>query len=97
MWTNPQTWLLAAVIVLCLYLDGKQFLIDVVSLIVTWLLFAWIGFAAITVIPLALLGTVIVGPFARLFWRKDTSGWPKRVIDFISKYVFFGATKNVTE
>jgi len=97
MWTNPQTWLLAAVIVMYLYLDGKKFFVDVVSLLVACILFVWIGLAAVTVIPLALLGTVVISPFARLIWRKDTSEWPKRVIDFISKCVFFGATKNVTE
>lgn len=86
-------WALAAVVVIYLYLDGKRFIIDLISLGFALILFLWIALVAVTLMPVALAGTIIIGSVARLVFQADTMNWGRNVVAFITKWMFFGARK----
>lgn len=86
-------WALAAVVVIYLYLDGKSFILDLISLVVAVIMFLWVALVAGTLLPVALTGTVIIGSVARLAFQADTANWGGNVVAFITKLMFFGVRK----
>ena len=92
MMTSPQSWAVAAVVVLYLYLDGKELAIDIISLLCALAIVLWVAVVTITIVPAALTGTLLISPLARILGA-DTRRWGSNVIRFITRWMFFGVHK----